>query len=248
MFAVVVPTVMIGARHDVPRIVGVALRAGPVAAADLRRHGRLYRRRMAAARRSPASPASTSPARASAASRAASSPASLADLDRLARRLPDARRDDARRRASSVALLLPREKRFVRSEGLGASARQMLRHLRNPQLLATYAVGFGVLFNFIADLHLCELPSRGAALQLLRDAARRDLRHLSGRHRDVRPLTGRVIARFGRRHFVLRVIAVWIVGALLLLAPPLAAHHRRADAVRDLRHAVPGGRRPATSR
>ena len=26
----------------------------------------------------------------------------------------------------------------------------MLRHFRNPQLLATYAVGFGVLFNFIA--------------------------------------------------------------------------------------------------
>ena len=26
----------------------------------------------------------------------------------------------------------------------------MLRHLRNPHLLATYAVGFGVLFNFIA--------------------------------------------------------------------------------------------------
>ena len=26
----------------------------------------------------------------------------------------------------------------------------MLAHLRNRQLLATYAVGFGVLFNFIA--------------------------------------------------------------------------------------------------
>ena len=26
----------------------------------------------------------------------------------------------------------------------------MLRHLRNPRLLATYAVGFGTLFNFIA--------------------------------------------------------------------------------------------------
>ena len=48
-----------------------------------------------------------------------------------------------------VAVLLPRERKFVRSEGLLASARQMLRHFRNPQLLATYAVGFGVLFNFI---------------------------------------------------------------------------------------------------
>src|SRR5437660_1419437 len=47
-----------------------------------------------------------------------------------------------------LALLLPREKGFVRSEGLAASARHMLAHLRNPQLLATYAIGFGVLFNF----------------------------------------------------------------------------------------------------
>src|SRR5262245_3101232 len=49
-----------------------------------------------------------------------------------------------------VAAMLPRERKFVRSEGLGASALQMLRHLRNPQLVATYAIGFGVLFNFIA--------------------------------------------------------------------------------------------------
>src|SRR5476649_425220 len=49
-----------------------------------------------------------------------------------------------------VSVLLPREKKFVRSEGFVASGRQMLRHFRNPQLVATYAVGFGVLFNFIA--------------------------------------------------------------------------------------------------
>src|SRR5215471_13083547 len=65
--------------------------------------------------------------------------------------------------AVAIATLLPREKRFVRSEGLGASARQMLRHLRNPQLVATYAIGFGVLFNFIAvftyvSFHLAAPP------------------------------------------------------------------------------------------
>src|SRR6185437_5924632 len=52
--------------------------------------------------------------------------------------------------AIAVAFLLPHERRFVRSEGLLASNRQMLAHLRNRQLIATYAVGFGVLFNFIA--------------------------------------------------------------------------------------------------
>src|SRR5215468_10313692 len=65
--------------------------------------------------------------------------------------------------ATVVAVLLPRERSFVRSEGLGASVRQMLRHLRNPQLLATYAIGFGVLFNFIAvftyvNFHLAAPP------------------------------------------------------------------------------------------
>src|SRR5207244_3293684 len=63
----------------------------------------------------------------------------------------------------AVAFMLPRETKFVRSEGLRASATQMLRHFRNPQLIATYAVGFGTLFNFIAtftyiSFHLAAPP------------------------------------------------------------------------------------------
>src|SRR5437588_233255 len=50
----------------------------------------------------------------------------------------------------AVAAILPRERNFTRSEGLLVSARQMLSHLRTPQLLATYAVGFGTLFTFVA--------------------------------------------------------------------------------------------------
>ena len=62
-----------------------------------------------------------------------------------------------------VATTLPRERRFRRSEGFVASGRQMLRHIRNPQLIAIYAVGFGVLFNFIAvftyvSFHLAAPP------------------------------------------------------------------------------------------
>src|SRR5262249_16637543 len=65
--------------------------------------------------------------------------------------------------AVTLALLLPREKGFVRSQALRASARQMLRHLKDPQLLATYGIGFGVLFNFIAvftyvSFHLAAAP------------------------------------------------------------------------------------------
>jgi MFS transporter, YNFM family, putative membrane transport protein len=49
-----------------------------------------------------------------------------------------------------VTIALPRERRFVRSGGFAASAKQMIAHLGNWRLLAIYAVGFGVLFNFIA--------------------------------------------------------------------------------------------------
>ena len=60
-----------------------------------------------------------------------------------------------------VAALLPRERGFD-FRGIGASVRQMLR-LKDPQLVATYAIGFGTLFNFIAmftyvSFHLAAPP------------------------------------------------------------------------------------------
>jgi predicted MFS family arabinose efflux permease len=121
-----------------------------------------------------------------------------------------------------VALLLPREKGFVRSEGLGASARQMLRHLKNPQLLATFGIGFGVLFNFIAvftyvSFHLAAPPYNFSSTLL----GAIFVTYLVGT--VVSPMTGRMMARLGRRHFTLAVIAAWAFGALLMLAPPVAA-------------------------
>jgi MFS transporter, YNFM family, putative membrane transport protein len=65
--------------------------------------------------------------------------------------------------AVATIFLLPHERKFVRSEGLLASGQQMLAHFRNGQLVATYAVGFGVLFNFICtftfvSFHLAAPP------------------------------------------------------------------------------------------
>jgi MFS family permease len=62
-----------------------------------------------------------------------------------------------------VARTLPRERHFVASGGFAGSLRHMFRHLRDPRLLATYAIGFGVLFNFIAtftyvSFHLAAPP------------------------------------------------------------------------------------------
>jgi YNFM family putative membrane transporter len=124
--------------------------------------------------------------------------------------------------AVAVALLLPREKSFVRSEGLGASARQMLRHLRNPQLVATYAIGFGVLFNFIAvftyvSFHLAAAPYYFSPTLL----GAIFVTYLVGT--VIAPMTGWMMARLGRRRFILAVIAAWACGAALMLAPPVAA-------------------------
>ena len=122
--------------------------------------------------------------------------------------------------AVGVALMLPREQKFVRSEGLAASARQMLRHFRNTQLVATYAVGFGTLFNFIAtftfiSFHLAA-PPYGLSASAIGAIF---LVYLIGT--VLSPMVGWAIARFGRRNFVVGVVAVWAIGILLTLASPL---------------------------
>ena len=70
-----------------------------------------------------------------------------------------------------MSILLPRERKFVRSEGLIASVRQMLAHFRNKQLLATYAVGFGVLFNFIATFTYISFRLAAAPVQFVGNMA-----------------------------------------------------------------------------
>ena len=124
--------------------------------------------------------------------------------------------------AAAVALLLPREKNFVRSEGIAAAARHMLAHLRNPQLLATYAVGFGVLFCFMAtftyvSFHLAAPPYRFSPSWL----GAIFITYLVGT--VIVPMAGRAIGAFGRRGFTIATIVVWIGGALMMLAAPVWA-------------------------
>ena len=121
-----------------------------------------------------------------------------------------------------VAWLLAPEQKFVRANNIQTSLRQMLAHLRNPKLLAIYAVGFGVLFNFIATFtyltfHLAAPPfNRSPAflgsvfvVYLLGAAASLWL--------------GRAIAWLGRRNFVLWVLAFWAAGMLVSLIPSVPA-------------------------
>lgn len=122
--------------------------------------------------------------------------------------------------AIGVSLLLPTERNFTRAESLKASLLQMLNHLRKPALLATFAVGFGVLFNFIAAFtfvsFLLAAPPYGlspAALGLI------FVVYLIGT--VTTPTTGIWVARFGRRVFVLGVLAIWAGGIALTLFPSL---------------------------
>lgn len=119
-----------------------------------------------------------------------------------------------------VMATLPRERKFVRSEGLVAATKQMLRHFRNPQLLATYAVGFGVLFNFIAtftyiSFRLAQPPYSLSATWL----GAIFVVYLVGS--AVAPMTGYAVGRFGRRTVMIVTIGLWGIGTALTLFDPL---------------------------
>jgi predicted MFS family arabinose efflux permease len=124
--------------------------------------------------------------------------------------------------AIAVVVLLPRERRFVRATNLTAALLQMLRHLGNPQLLATFAVGFGVLFNFVAaftyvNFYLAASPFNLSPALL----GSIFVVYLLGT--VLAPFTGRAVARFGRRRFVLMMLGGWLAGTLLTLVPWLPA-------------------------
>jgi len=124
--------------------------------------------------------------------------------------------------AIGVARLLPRERRFVRTDGLAASARQMLRHLRNPRLLATYAVGFGLLFTFIATFTYVSFYLAAAPFNLTpAELGAIFVVYLTGVVTTL--LAGGGVKRFGRRTLVIGLIAVWAAGVLLTLLPSLWA-------------------------
>jgi predicted MFS family arabinose efflux permease len=123
---------------------------------------------------------------------------------------------------AAVVLLLPPERRFVRASNFAQSSRQMLAHLRNPRLLATYAVGFGVLFNFIATFtfltfHLAAPPFNRSPAFL----GSIFVVYLVGSAAAL--WTGPAIARYGRRNFILGVLAVWACGLLVSLIPSISA-------------------------
>jgi YNFM family putative membrane transporter len=126
--------------------------------------------------------------------------------------------------AVAVARWLPQERRPLphrdRSHTLGSQLAPMFEHLRNPQLLATYAVGFNVLFSLVGvftyiTFYLADPPFRlsTAALSYL------FVVYLVGLF--VTPAAGYVITRVGLLRGIVTSIAISILGVAITLVPSL---------------------------
>lgn len=121
----------------------------------------------------------------------------------------------------AMAKWLPADRHFHREPLPGTAAvRDMMRHIRNPRMLATCAVGFCVLFTLIAtftyvNFYLAEPPFRLSTqgLGLLFTV------YLVGV--VVTPFAGRSIDRVGHRFALAGSFAAGIVGMLLTLVQHL---------------------------
>jgi predicted MFS family arabinose efflux permease len=116
--------------------------------------------------------------------------------------------------------LLPASTRFVRQSDVAASLRSMRGHLRNPQLLATYFVGFNVLFSLVGaftyvNFYLADKPFwlGPAALASIFGV------YLIGA--VVTPVAGRLLDRIGTRRGLVRAAGLAACGSLLTLIPSL---------------------------
>jgi predicted MFS family arabinose efflux permease len=121
--------------------------------------------------------------------------------------------------ACAITFILPREQRFrpVRG-GLGAALRGFGEHLRNRQLLGTYAVGFAVLFSIVCAFtyanFLLAAPPYGMGPAALGSVF---LVYLLGLFTTA--LATRMAVRFGRRPTLVAAVAAGACGLLLTLVP-----------------------------
>jgi MFS family permease len=115
---------------------------------------------------------------------------------------------------------LPRERRFSGPARAGSLAAAMGAHLRNPRLLATFAVGFGVLFSLIATFTYVTFHLAGAPFHLGPLAiGSLFFTYLIGA--AITPPCGRLIDRYGHRAALAAALGMGIAGMLLTLAPNL---------------------------
>jgi len=122
--------------------------------------------------------------------------------------------------ATGIALFLPKERTFKKIGGLAQSLGKMAGHFRNRRLVATFAIGFAILFSIVAtftyvNFYLAAPPFglTPAALGTVFTV------YLVGV--VVTPLSGSWVRRFGNLHTLVGGTACSIAGLLLTLSPSL---------------------------
>ena len=121
-----------------------------------------------------------------------------------------------------IAWTLPASHRFRPARSMLASLSGLGLHLRNSRLLATYGIGFGILFSQVAtftyvSFHLSDPPFR------------LDLHQLSFIYcvfligMAITPLSGVWAVRFGQRRMFAVAMIIGSTGLLLTLQPSLSA-------------------------
>ena len=121
--------------------------------------------------------------------------------------------------AAAITLwLLPRSTKFVRHANARASFRSMVKHLGNPQLLATFAVGFNVLFALVGaftyvNFYLAEKPF------LLGPTGLASIFGVYLVGAAVTPYSGRVLDRIGYRRGMIWAAGLAAIGMFLTLIP-----------------------------
>ncbi|MGO8671632.1 MAG: MFS transporter [Capsulimonadaceae bacterium] len=119
-----------------------------------------------------------------------------------------------------IARWLPASRHFVRQNDQRRALTDLARHVRNPVLIATFAVGFNVLFSLVGvftyvTFHLASAPyCLGPTAQGLLFCV-----YLLGLF--VTPASGPWIDRLGPRRAVTIAMAFSAAGVLLTLAPSL---------------------------
>ena len=122
--------------------------------------------------------------------------------------------------AIATAAMLPRERHFVRSGGLGSQIFHMAAHLRNVRLLATYAVGFGVLFSFVGTFTYINFLLAAPPFNLTTaDLGAIFITYLVGSVIATR--TGALVEWLGRRWLVVVAVGFWAAGLALTLTGSL---------------------------
>ena len=122
-----------------------------------------------------------------------------------------------------IARGLPPSRRFHASRGgLGAALAGFAPHLRNPKLLGTYAIGFGILFSQVCTFTYVSFHLAAAPYHFdLKDLSLLFTVYLVGM--VATPLAGKLAATFGKRPVFVCAVILGSGGMLLTLLAPVWA-------------------------